>query len=408
MFSIFRSFSTELKFYLLMNALFAFGTSLSGVFQSVFLWKLDKTYSLLAYYSMYWSVAIIISFGLCAWLARKTSPMITMRLGFVFYLITYLIMLFFHDTLDEHIMLLGISNGLAMSLYYVGMHMAVLDLTTNDKRDQFLYIQGILFTIGGVIAPLLSGLLISSFVGMIGYYVVFMATCVFLFIAFIVSLRVKGNPVTTKSHFWEVIKNPSPEWKKMYSIMFADGIVSGAFTTFLITMMTFKVAGGELNLGLYNTGAQIMSIVAFYMLAKFSKAKDRITVFAIGSVTILLSSVLISVYPIFISLVIFGILSPIAMNMIGTSMNAMIYESIERDPDYKEKRLDYIIIREIPLGVGRIIGVVLFLAMRKYFDLEALLPISFSIFPIVYVIMIPTLYFIWKKPNGNMKAGTTN
>lgn len=406
MLSIFRSFSTELKFYLLMNALFAFGTSLSGVFQSVFLWKLDETYSLLAYYSMYWSVAIIISFGLCAWLARKTSPMITMRLGFVFYLITYLIMLFFHDTLDEHIMLLGISNGLAMSLYYVGMHMAVLDLTTNDKRDQFLYIQGILFTIGGVIAPLLSGLMISRFAGMIGYYVVFMATCVFLFIAFIVSLRVKGDPVTTKSHFWEVIKNPSPEWKKMYSIMFADGIVSGVFTTFLITMMTFKVAGGELNLGLYNTGAQIMSIVAFYMLAKFSKAKDRITVFAIGSVTILLSSVLISAYPVFISLVIFGLLSPIAMNMIGTSMNAMIYESIERDPDYQEKRLDYIIIREIPLGVGRIIGVVLFLTMRKYFDLESLLPISFSIFPIVYVIMIPTLYFIWKKPAGKTKVGT--
>jgi MFS transporter, YQGE family, putative transporter len=406
MLSIFRSFSTELKFYLLMNALFAFGTSLSGVFQSVFLWKLDKTYSLLAYYSLYWSVAIIFSFGLCAWLARKTSPMITMRLGFVFYLITYLIMLFFHDTLDEHIMLLGISNGLAMSLYYVGMHMAVLDLTTNDKRDQFLYIQGILFTIGGVIAPLLSGVMISQFAGMIGYYVVFMATCVFLFFAFFVSLRVKGNPVTSKSHFWEVIKNPSPEWKKMYSIMFADGIVSGAFTTFLITMMTFKVAGGELNLGLYNTGAQIMSIVAFYMLAKFSKAKDRITVFAIGSVTMLLSSVLISAYPIFISLVIFGLLSPIALNMIGTSMNAMIYESIERDPDYKEKRLDYIIIREIPLGVGRIIGVVLFLTMRKYFDLEELLPISFSIFPIVYVIMIPTLFFIWKKPKGKPGLGT--
>lgn len=406
MLSIFKSFSTELKFYLLMNALFAFGTSLSGVFQSVFLWKLDKTYSLLAYYSLYWSVAIIISFGLCAWLARKTSPMITMRLGFLFYLITYLIMLFFHDTLDEHIMLLGISNGLAMSLYYVGMHMAVLDLTTNDKRDQFLYIQGILFTIGGVIAPLLSGFMISRFAGMIGYYVVFMATCVFLIIAFIVSLRVQGNPVTTKSLFWEVVKNPSPEWKKMYSIMFADGIVSGAFTTFLITMMTFKVAGGELNLGLYNTGAQIMSIFAFYMLAKFSKAKDRITVFAIGSVTILLTSVLISAYPIFISLIIFGLLSPIAMNMISTSMNAMIYESIERDPDYKEKRLDYIIIREIPLGVGRIIGVVLFLTMRKYFDLEALLPISFSIFPIVYVIMIPTLYFIWKKPKERPGLGT--
>lgn len=192
MFSIFKTFSAELKFYIAMNALFAFGTALSGIFQSVFLWRLDKTYSLLAYYSLYWSVAIIISFGLCAWLARKTSPMITMRIGFLFYLFTYLIMLIFHDTLNEHIPLLGISNGLAMSLYFVGMHMAVLSLTINKNRDKFLYIQGILYTIGGVIAPLVSGVIISQFHGMIGYYIVFIATCFFIFIAFLVSLKVKG------------------------------------------------------------------------------------------------------------------------------------------------------------------------------------------------------------------------
>lgn len=404
MISIYRSFSTELKFYLIMNALFSFGTGLSGVFQNVFLWRLDKTYSLLAYYSLYWSVAIIISFGLCAWIARKTSPMIAMRFGFVFYLITYLIMLFFHDHLSEHIILLGISNGLAMSLYYVGMHMAVLDLTTNEKRDQVLYIQGILFTIGGIIAPLISGLLISRFQGMIGYYVVFFTTCVFLFFSFMVSLRVKGNPVTTKSYFWDVIKNPSPEWKKMYSVMFADGIVSGVFSTFLITMMTFKVAGGELNLGLYNTGAQIMSVFAFYILAKFSTSNDRIAIFAIGSVTIVVSSVILSAFPVFLSLIFFGVFSPIAMNMINTSMNAMIYEAIEKDVNYQQKRLDYIIIREIPLGVGRIIGVFLFLTMKNYFNLEQLLPISFSIFPIVYVIIIPILYLIWVEPKGRKKV----
>lgn len=381
-----------------MNTLFSFGGALSGIFQSVFLWKLDKTYSLLAYYSLYWSIAIIFSFGLCAWIARKTSPMITMRLGFIFYLITYLIMLIFHNTLSDHIILLGSTTGLAMSLYYVGVHMAVLDLTTNDKRDQFLYVQGILLTIGGVIAPLLSGILISQFQGMIGYYVVFIATCVFFFISFLISLKVKGIPVTTKSYFWDVIKNPSREWKKMYKVMFADGIVSGVYSTFLITMITFKVAGGELSLGVYNTAAEIVAIVAFYLLAKFSNQKYRLAIFAIGSVSIFLSSVLLSALPVFISLVIFGVVSPVAMNMINTSMNAMIYESIEKDPQYKEKRLDYIIIREIPLGVGRIIGVFLFLAMQKYFDIETLLPISFSFFPIVYVIIIPSLYFIWKKP----------
>jgi MFS transporter, YQGE family, putative transporter len=405
MFAIFKTFSSELKFYMVMNALFSFGTSLSGIFQNVFLWRLDKTYSLLANYSLYWSLAILISFGLCAWLARKTSPMITMRIGFLFYLFTYLIMLVFHATLNKHILMLGISNGLAMSLYYVGMHLAVLDLTTNKDRDKFLYIEGILYTIGGIIAPLVSGIIISRFEGMVGYYVVFIATSVFIFLAFLVSLKVKGIGIAPKSHFWGVIRHPSPEWRKMYSIMFADGIVSGAFTTFLITMMTFKIAGGELNLGIYNTGAQIMSILAFYLLAKFTSAKDRIKIFAIGAITFLLSSALLSVQPVLLSLIIFGLISPISMNMLGTSMNAMIYESIEKDPHYKERRLDYIIIREIPLGAGRMVGVFLFLAMRNYFNIEELLPVSFSVFPVIYVLMVPILYYIWKQPKLMGKAG---
>jgi len=96
------------------------------------------------------------------------------------------------------------------------------------------------------------------------------------------------------------------------------------------------------------------------------------------------------------SLLIFGLLSPIAMTMISTSMNAMIYSSIESDEQYKEKRLDYIIIREIPLGVGRIIGVFIFLAMQVYYDIDQLLTISFSFFPIVYVVMVPFLYSVWK------------
>ncbi|MEH7349580.1 MFS transporter [Gottfriedia acidiceleris] len=399
MLQIFKSFSAELKFYLLMNTFFTFGGALSGIFQSVFLWKLDKTYSLLAYFSLYWSVAIIFCFGICAWIARKTSPMITMRLGFICYLITYLIMLFYHSTLNEHILLLGFLNGLAMSLYYVGVHLAILDLTTNEQRDKFLYVQGILMTIGGVIAPLLSGIIISQFNGMMGYYAVFTGTCVFFFISFLTSLKVKGKPISSKSQFWEVVKSPSREWKKMYLVMLSDGIVSGVYTTFLITMMTFKIAGGELNLGIYNTGAQLVAVAAFYFLAKLTNQNDRIKIFAVGSIGILVSSILISLLPFLISLIIFGIISPVAMNMINTSMNAMIYESIERDPNYKNKRLDYIIIREIPLGIGRIIGVFIFLIMGKYFDFDSLLPISFSFFPIIYVVMIPILYLIWKKPN---------
>lgn len=403
MIATFKSFSTELKFYIMMNTFFTFGTALSGVFQSVFLWKMDKTYTLLAYYSLYWSVSIIISFGLCAWLARKTTPMITMRIGFVFYLIAYVIMLVFHDTLNHHIMLLGGTMGLAISLYSVGMHMAILDLTTNKARDQFLYIQGILTTVGGTIAPLISGVLISQFNGMFGYYIVFISTCFFFVVAFMLSLKVKGKHIAPRSYFWEVVKKPSPEWKRMYPVMLGDGIVSGVYWTFLVSMVTFKVAGGELNLGVYNTAAQIVSMLSFMVLAKLSNQGNRILFFSIGSILLLLNSIQLSLFPVLIGLLIFGIAQPVSTNLINTSLNVMIYASIEKDAEYQKKRLDYIIIREIPLGIGRIFGVLLFLLLRKNFDFDLLLPVSFSLFPIVYVLMIPLLYLIWKKEKNRLR-----
>lgn len=399
MFRIFNSFSKEVKYYLIMTALITFGTSLSGVFQNVFLWRLDKTYSLLANFGLYWSIAVIACFGCCAYFARKTSPMITMRLGILCYLIEYLFMLTFHQTLADHIVMLGFIYGLAMSLYYVGVHMAILDLTENAKRDQFLYIQGILFTAGGVIAPLVSGITISRMSGMAGYYTVFAYTCLFFFLAFFTSLKVKGRPVSPVSHLWDVLKNPSNEWKKMYTVMIADGIYGGAYGTFLVTMMTFKIAGNELKLSFFQILCQIVSVFAFYILAKISPQNKRVKLFSYGALGIFFCSILLSIFPTIPALLLFGLVTPIANSMISTTRDTMLYHSIECDPKHKQKSLDYIIVREIPLGVGRIIGIFIFLYLRSCMNLDKLLPVAFSIFPIIYVLMIPVLKAIW----GNKK-----
>jgi len=65
---------------------------------------------------------------------------------------------------------------------------------------------------------------------MLGYYIVFIATCIFFFLSFLISLKVKGSPIASKSYIWDVVRSPSREWKKIYYVMFADGIVSGVCT----------------------------------------------------------------------------------------------------------------------------------------------------------------------------------
>lgn len=382
-----------------MSVLFSFATGLSAIFLSVFLWKMDETYTLLATYSLTWSIAIIVSFALCASLARKTSPMIAMRLGLLCYVFEFLLILVLNDSLPEHVVLLGMVNGLAMSLYYVGVHLAVLEFVETNVRDKYFYIQNILFTIAGIISPLVSGFIISRNEGMTGYYVVFGVTCLFLFIALLVSLKITNIQISKKSYFRDVIKTPSKEWKEMYKVMVCDGIVGGVYFTFLITMMTYSITGGEEGLSIYQSSVKIFTIVALYLLVKRTNYDDRIKIYSIGAILLFLSSLLVSVEQSILALAIYGMVSTIAINMYSTPLNTMIYEAIERDKDYEKRKLDYIIIREIPLGIGRMIGVLLFLFIRNHFDMDVVLPISFALFPFVYVLMIPWINSIWGKKN---------
>lgn len=102
-----------------------------------------------------------------------------------------------------------------------------------------------------------------------------------------------------------------------------------------------------------------------------------------------LASSFVGLHSELITLLIFGMLSTIAFKMLTTSMNVMIYEAIDRDKDYEERRLDYIIIREIPLGIGRVIGVLFFLVIREFFEMDKILTVSFIVFPFMYVAITP-------------------
>lgn len=194
-----------------------------------------------------------------------------------------------------------------------------------------------------------------------------------------------------------VIKSPSKEWKGMLPVMLGEGIISGAFETFIIAMMTFQIAGGERNLGMFQTLSGVIGLLVSLWLARHSRPQNRFYIYITGATIITITSGFITFYPIIPMLIIFSILYPLSRNMISTTMSAWMYAAIETDTLYKQRRLDYIVVREIPLGLGRIIGVLLFLLMREVLATNLLLSSSFLVFPMVFVLMIPILSKVWKE-----------
>ncbi|WP_139488027.1 MFS transporter [Brevibacillus dissolubilis] len=387
----------QIRYYLTMMGFFTFANMLSSIFLGVFLWRLDSTYALLATYSMVVAAVVLTSFPLCSWLSRITSPMTTLRLGIFAHVISYGITLYYGEALRDHVIILGLWMGTAISLFAIGMHMAVLDMTKNADRDRFLYHSGFVTSLTTMTAPLLGGVCIENFEGMTGYLIIFGASCLLFLVAALLSLRIKGKPIGRQSKIMQVIKNPTREWKGMLAVMFGEGVVGGTYDTFLVSMMTFQIAGGEQNLGIFQTVSGVMALIASLWLARVATPERRLLIYGIGAVMVAFASGVLSFYPTIAVLVVFSILHPLAKNMLTTSIGSWTYAAIESDPDYDRRRLDYIVVREIPLGLGRIIGVLLFLWMRETFAQASLLTVSFTVFPLVFVLMIPILIKIWKR-----------
>lgn len=386
----------QTRYYLTMIGLFSFANALSLIFLNIFLWRLDESYLLLAKYNLTLAVVILISFPLCSWIARLKSPMLTLRLGIISFMFTFGLTLYFQSQLTDHVFLIGISMGIAISLFAIGEHLAILDLTKNFGRDRFLYHVNFVRSLAVMIGPLTGGFLIEAFSGMKGYYVIFALSCLLFLVTILVSFKVKVKAISPKSEMMSVLKKPSKQWKGMLPVMVGEGIVSGAFETFLIALMTFQIAGGERNLGLFQTVSGLIALTASLWLAKISKPSNRLNIYVIGSLMIFMTSGMLTLFPFISSLIIFSIFYPLAKNMIATTTIAWMYAAIEADSLYEKRRLDYIVIREIPLGLGRIIGVIIFLVMREILPVDSLLSYSFIVFPLIFILMIPVLIKVWK------------
>ncbi|PWK16536.1 MFS transporter [Tumebacillus permanentifrigoris] len=387
----------ESRLYLLMMALYTFGSTMSGLFINVFIWKLHSSFTLLAIYSMIYSLVVVLSFPLCARLARRRSPMASLRLGILCFILTYAMVLYLKEASGDFICLIGFGIGLGSSFFAIGMHMQALDSTRDAGRDRFLYLSNLLNSLAGIAAPLVSGLLIDRLEGMTGYYLVFTTTLIWYLLAVLVSMRIKGKFIAKQSQLWNVWKKPTREWRGMYWITMGSGFVEGVYQTILITMMGYAILKSELSLGGITTFAAVVSVLTSLVLSKVSRPEYRFRIYALGALLVCVSSVWLSLQMAFAALVVYTVLANVGMNLISTSFYAWTYASFEKDPEYEARRLDYVVIREIPLGVGRSIGLVVFLLLQYYVQ-GNVLAVSFAVFGSVFVLMIPFLRGIWREP----------
>lgn len=360
--------SGQSRLLLLVNGLFAAGNALSGTFVNVYLWKAKNDFTLIGWYA----VAQQVTMGAVFWIGGKWvkehNKMNALRAGVGVAGLFYGLVLLLGSAAVTYVWLLGAVMGIASGLFWLAFNVVYFEVTDPSTRDRFNGWAGLLSSGAGMAAPWISGWLIVRMSGANGYRLIFSISLgVFVagvLISFLLRKRkVKGEYGWTYA-FREAADGKGP-WRRIFYAMVAQGVREGVFG-FMIALMVYISTRNEMKLGNFSLITSGVAFVSFYLTGRFLKVGFRYWGMLIGA-----AAVISVILPFFWAvhygtLLIFGIGTALFIPLYSIPITSVVFDMIGRNAESAQRRVEFIVLREIGLNTGRMLGTLAFIGVVSY------------------------------------------
>ncbi len=366
----------DLSILLVIGGLYSLSIALSNTFVNIFLWKQSGAYLDIALYNLAVVVMQPLTFILAGRWAKKIDRVIVLRIGVIFLSIFYLAVLFIGSRAGDFLLLLGGLLGVGYGFYWLAYNVLTFEITEPDTRDFFNGFLGILSSGGGMIGPLAAGLIISKMESDTGYYVIFGLSLFLFSIAVFFSFYLKRRPAEGRysfSRIWKERKH-SKNWRLVTNAHFLQGVREGTFA-FIISVFVFISTGSEMALGtfgLINSGA---AFVAYYLVSRMVKRTQRKKAILFGGLMLLLSIFLILFKLTYPLLLIYGFVIAVAYPLMLVPYMSITYDVIGQAWKAAEMRIEYIVVKDVFLNLGRAFSILLFIGGIHWFNEEQAIPV---------------------------------
>ncbi len=370
----------DLLLLLIIGGLYALAISISNSFVNVYLWKQTGEFSALAIYNLVIVVFQPLTFILAGRWAKKIDRVVVLRLGVSFLSIFYIVVLMVGDRADEFLILLGALLGIGYGFYWLAFNVLTFEITEPDTRDFFNGFLGVLNSFAGMIGPLGAGFIIASLYEYIGYRVVFGVSLLMFVSAVVLSFFLQRRPAEGVYKFREVLRERkyNQDWRRILYAHVFQGIREGTFI-FVVSVLVFITTDSELALGTFGLVNSAVAFVAYYVASRFIKQKDRLKFILVGGI-LLYGSVFLLLFNLsYTNLIIYAICIAIGYPILLVPYMSLTYDVIGRAKDIVSKRIEYIVVRDVFLNIGRIISIGSFLIAVVFFNEQQSLPILLAI-----------------------------
>ncbi|MNI09785.1 Major Facilitator Superfamily protein [compost metagenome] len=353
---------------LVVSGLFAAANALSGTFVGVYLWKAKNDFVLIGWYTLAIHVTMAVTFWLAGKWVKEHNKMNCLRVGIMISATFYMLVLWLGSNSINYVLILGAVQGVAAGLFWIAFNVVYFEVTDPDNRDNFNGWAGLLGSGAGIIAPWISGILIVRMAGASGYRLIFSISLGIYLVGVIVSFFLKKRKVAG-TYEWlfprDCLKQKDTPWRSVSLALIAQGLREGVFG-FMIGLLVYISTASEAGLGSFVLITSSVAFVSYWVAGKWLKPQYRKKAMLLGA-----TMMVIVIVPFFwkinmTSLFIFGIGISIFMPLYMIPMVSSVFDLIGGSEQSARKREEYVVLRELCLNLGRILGTLLFIIVVSW------------------------------------------
>ena len=365
----------DLRILLLIGGLYSLSLALSNTFVNVFLWKQSGRFLDIGIYNLTIVIFQPVTFILAGRIAKKVDRVTVLRLGVIFLTLYYLTVLFTGGKATDHLILLGALLGIGYGFYWLAFNVLTFEITEPDTRDFFNGFLGLLGSCGGMVGPVAAGFIISLMAAYGGYSIVFGCSLVLFAATVVMSFFLKRRPASGKYDFVRILKERrhNYDWRMVTRAHTAQGFREGTFM-FVISIFVFIQTGSELALGNYTLLHSVIASAGYFLAARRIKPSMRMKSILAGGILLYISVFFVAFEPSYFKLMVYAVLSSAAYPLLLVPYTSLTYDVIGRSWNAAEMRIEYIVVRELFLQLGRILSILFFIAAITLFEPETSLP----------------------------------
>ena len=350
---------------LIENMLFAAANALSGTFVSIYLWKAKSDFAMIGWFTLTHQLAMALTFWVAGKWVKEHNKMNCLRAGVVMSAVFYLLVLMLGLSSVNYIFLLGAVQGMASGFFWLAFNIVYFEVTSRETRDKFNGWAGLLGAGVGMLAPWISGLIIVHMAGTSGYRVIFSISLGIFVLGVAVSFFLKKRKIAGTygwTYGFRHLRQGDTPWRPVCAALMAQGFREGVFG-FMISLLVYIATTSEQKLGSYALVTSGVSFVSFWLVGRVLKPKYRSRGMLLG-VLMVIAAILPFFWKVnYMTLLLFGIGTSLFLPLFTIPMTSSVFDLIGRDEESVRHREEFVILRELALNAGRMLGTLLFIAV---------------------------------------------